>query len=159
MSRSESNLLTKLLLPSMRHVSRLPAIRRSQGDGEEGEHLVVMEYLATPSLHHLPLPPQLDTKSSPAPDPDNVSPLRHYARMAREHMSPLPSPYRWLGPEDISLASDRPIAAGGFTDIYEAMHGGRKVILKLYRCYIFFDVTQTITVCCNHSSCLWRVHR
>ena len=97
--------------------------------------------------------------SSPTPDPDCVFPSQHYAQMVQEHLSPLPSPYRWLDLEDVQLVRRHPIAAGGFADIYEATYDGRKVVLKAYRPYISFDVAQVIAVRCDRIMCLCQAHR
>ena len=135
----------KVLLSPKRLISRLRVIRRPQ-DKEEGELLIVVEYPSSPSLH-LPLPaPQLGVRSPHAPDLGDISLLRRYVLMVRGHLSPLPFPYHWLRPEDV-LVGEHPIAAGGFANIHEAMHGGRKVILKSYRCYVLFDVAQVVAVC------------
>lgn len=59
----------------------------------------------------------------------------------------------WLEPEDVKLVSDLPTAAGGSANIYEATHDGPKVVLKSHRCYISFDVAQTVAVHCNRNLC------
>ena len=58
----------------------------------------------------------------------------------------MPSACRWLSPEDVKLNGEYQIAAGGFADIWEATHGGRKVILKSYRYSMTSDVTQIVAV-------------
>ena len=74
-------------------------------------------------------------------------------KMAQGLGSLLPSTCRWLGPENVDLVGEHPIAAGEFTNIYEATHDSRKFILKSYRPYVSFDVAQVVTVCCNHNLC------
>jgi serine/threonine protein kinase len=63
----------------------------------------------------------------------------------------LPFDYNCLNPLDVAVISDRPIAAGGFANILEATHRGRKVILKSYRHHEASDVPQVIAVRCNGS--------
>ena len=58
----------------------------------------------------------------------------------------MPHTCRWLDPEEVKLIGEHPIAAGGFADIWEAMYGGRKVVLKSYRCYMTFDVDKVVAV-------------
>jgi len=65
----------------------------------------------------------------------------------------MPSPYRWLDPEDIKLVGEHPIGAGGFANIWEVTHNGRKAVLKSYRCYVSSDVTQVVAVRSNHTLC------
>ena len=60
--------------------------------------------------------------------------------------SSMPSTCRWLSSEDIKPIGRFPIAAGGFADVWEATHNGRKVILKSYRCYATFDIAQIAKV-------------
>ena len=96
-------------------------------------------------LHRPPSLPQFEAMNSP-PDSTNISLSQHYAQMAQDLRSSLPSTCRWFGPGDVNLVSERQIAAGGFADVYEATQGGRKVVLKSYRCYLSFDVTEVIAV-------------
>ena len=86
-------------------------------------------------------------------DLDGVSLPQHYAGMVQDLRSSLPPGCRWLGSDDINLISERPSAAGGFADIYDAMQGGRKVILKSYRCYRSFEVAEVVAVRRSHSIC------
>ena len=60
---------------------------------------------------------------------------------------------RCFRPEEVTLIGERPIDAGGFADIYEATHGGCRVVLKSYRCYALFDVAQVAAVRYNRSLC------
>ena len=132
--------------------SRLRAYRR--------ESSVAGEYPAPRSLHpppSLPLP-QLEAKSLLAPDMDDECPSQLYARLAQECVSSLPLPYLWLNPEGIKLADEHPIAAGGVANVYEATHDGRKVVLKSYRPYISFNVSQVVEVRRNNGMYLDTVH-
>lgn len=76
--------------------------------------------------------------------------------MARGLLSSLPPPYRLLDPEDVKLVGEHPIAAGGFADIWEGTHDGRKVVLKSFRRHMSFGLAQVIAVRCDHS--LHRAH-
>ena len=73
--------------------------------------------------------------------------------MAQDRRSSLPYACHWLGPEDIEIVGERPMGAGGFADIWEGTHNGRKIVLKSYRCYISFDAAQVVAVRCNHLLC------
>jgi hypothetical protein len=72
--------------------------------------------------------------------------LQSYMLMAQELLPSLPPLCCSLGPEDVKLVGEYPVAAGGFADILEATHDGRRVSLKSYRCYKSFDVAQIIVV-------------
>jgi len=71
--------------------------------------------------------------------------------MAQDLRPSLQSACPWFGSEDVELIGNHPIAAGGFSDIWEGMYDGRKVVLKSYRCYMSFNVTQVIAVHHNRS--------
>jgi len=101
-------------------------------------------------LHRLPIPPRFDVGHSPAPDSNERSPSQCYAQMAQDLRPSLQSACPWFSPEDVELIGNHPIAAGGFSDIWEGMYAGRKVVLKSYRCYMSFNVTQVIAVHHNH---------
>jgi len=141
-----------LLLKSLVH--DLYTIRGSQDDGEEREHLIDRESIVkeTP-LRHQPPPPQLEDVGSPASYLDDVTLLQRYAQMARGLRPSLPFTCRWLGPEDVKVICERPIAAGRFSNVFEATYDGRKVILKAFRCYVSFDVAQVAAVCCSYGLC------
>jgi len=96
-------------------------------------------------FHRPPAPPRLDEISS-TPDSNKVSRSQHYAQIARDIRSSLPSTCRWFAPEDVNLVGNRSLAAGEFANIWEAVHDGRKVILKSYRCCVLSGVTQVIEV-------------
>ena len=101
--------------------------------------------------HRLLIPPRLGVVNSPTPDMDVISLSQHHAQIARVLRSFMPSTCRFLSSGDVKLVSVHPVAAGGFADIWEATHDGRKVALKSYRCYMIFDVAQIVEVRCNHS--------
>jgi len=65
----------------------------------------------------------------------------------------MPSTLRWLSPEDVELVGEHPVAAGGFANIWQAIHDGRRVVLKSYRRSMSFDVARVIAVRCNRSLC------
>ena len=151
MSHSGTNLFA--ILRSKRLVSGFCAIRWSQEDSEETEPLIFKEHLTPHAQSFYPMspPPQLEVKSPSTLDPDDASLTQRYALVAQDLLSSLPFPYRFLSPEDIELIDDRPVAAGGFADIWKATHGGRRVMLKSYRCYReSFDVARVVAVCCDH---------
>ena len=133
----------RVLLQTNRLISELRTIRRPRHDGEEGERLIRRESLAAQSLHRTSPPLQPEVVGSPTSDPTL---LRHYAQMAREVLTSLPLPHPFLSSEDLELMDEHPAAAGGFADIWKAKYGGREVMLKAYRCYRSFDITQVSAV-------------
>ena len=139
----------KALLRFKRLVSGLRTIRRRQDDGEEKERLICDESPVPETIRRQQLPSQIWLISSPTSDLNDVALLQRYAQVARNLRSSLPPSYRWLGPEHVKFICERPVAAGGFADIWEATYNGRKVILKLYRCYVSFDVAQVAAVRCS----------
>ena len=139
----------QVLLRSQRFVSALRTIRRPQGDGEERERLIGEEPSVLETIRRQQLPSRIQLISSPTFDLNDVALLHRYAQVARDLRSSLPPSYRWLGPEHVKFICERPVAAGGFADIWEATYNGRKVMLKLYRCYVSFDVAQVAAVRCN----------
>jgi len=98
-----------------------------------------------------PPPPQLVIRSSSAPD--DVCPLGRYAQIAQGFMSSLPSTCHRLDPLDVKLTGERPIAAGGFANIWEGTHDSRKIVLKSYRCYVSFDAALAVAVRCDYPLC------
>ena len=94
-------------------------------------------------------PLQFEIKGALPSDIHDTALSLHCARIAQELPPPLLSHYPLLNPRDIKLTSQHPIAAGGFADAWEATYDGRRVVLKSYRCYVSFDVTRTVTVCCG----------
>jgi len=139
----------KIILQAKQLITRPRTARGSEDDEEERQHLVVLERDPPPSLHYLPPLPQLDVWSSSASDPDDVTLLHRYSLITREILLSLPSPIRLLRADDLRLVEKLPVAAGGFTDILEATHDGRRVVLKSYRCYRSFDVNRVVTVRCG----------
>ena len=83
--------------------------------------------------------------------PDVISLSQHYAQIAQALQSFMPSACRFLSSGDVKPIGSHPMAAGGFTDIWEATHGGRKVVLKSYRCYVAFDLVQVVEVHYDHN--------
>lgn len=150
MSLSGTSLFAKkVLLQPKRLISGLRNVRGSQGDSEESEHLIIEE-CPTRSLHCPLLSPQLQARSLTTPGLDDDNLLLCYTRMVRDIRPSLPSTCRWLGPGDVTLVGEHPIAAGGFTNAHEAIYDGRKVMLKSYRPYVSFDTAQVIAVSCNY---------
>jgi len=150
MTRSGTNLFTgKVLLPG-RVISGLSTTSKPKDDEEEREHLVAGESSASHSLRHQSPPPQLKARNPPA-----IPPSQHYAHVAREFMSSLSHLRRLLGPEDVKLTDKHPAAAGRFADVWQATHGGYKVVLKAHRCYATSDITRVAAVRCDH---LCRTH-
>jgi hypothetical protein len=150
MSYSKQTLSAKeALLHPKRLVSRLRTTRISHDDGEETERLVVEECSAAQPL--LPTLPQLEIETPSTSDSglDEETLLHQCALIAREILSSLPHPTRLLGTDDIKFTTGHPVAAGGFTNILEATHDGRRVIVKEYRCYMSFDLAQVATVRCG----------
>ena len=139
----------KVLLRFKRLVSALCTIEKPQDDDEERVRLIDEKSLVQVTIRHQPPPFQALVSSSPTSDLNDPALSQRYAHVARDLRSSLPSSCRWFEPEDIKLICGGPIAAGGFADIWEATHNGRKVILKSYRCYISFDVARVATVRCN----------
>jgi len=116
-----------------------------------GEPSIVRQYPAPQSFPHPPPPPQDHARSSPAPGPDDECLSQHYAQMARELLSSSLSVCHWLDPEEVKVVGEHPIAAGGFANVWEGTHDGRKVVLKSYRCYVSFDVTTVAAVRYDHA--------
>ncbi|KAF9643263.1 hypothetical protein BDM02DRAFT_3264161, partial [Thelephora ganbajun] len=149
----------EVLLQPKRLISRLHDIQRSQDDGEEREGLVVGASPVPQSLHRLSLLSQLEARSLPILDLDGMALLQRCAQVAQELSSSLLSSCPSLSPEDIKLTSECPVAAGGFADIWGAIHDGRKVVLKSYRCHMSFDAAQVVTRFCNEVYACIILHR
>ena len=96
-------------------------------------------------------PPQLGVRGSPTTDSNDISLSGRHGQMAQNLRSSLPSTCRWLDPEDVDLIGEHPAGAGGSADIHEAIHGGRRVVVKSYRCCMSFDAIQIVAVRCNSS--------
>jgi len=70
--------------------------------------------------------------------------------MFQDLRSSIPSNCRRLASEDIKLVGERQIASGGFANIWEATHDGRRVVLKSYRYSMTSDVARIVVVRCGH---------
>ncbi|KAF9649159.1 hypothetical protein BDM02DRAFT_3186563 [Thelephora ganbajun] len=126
-----------------------------------GESSIVEEHPSPQPLHRLSTPPQLEVGGLPTLDLNGLTLSRHYARMAQDSLRSSTSfTCRWLSPEDVKFIGGKPIAAGGFTDIWEATHDSRRVVLKSYRYYVTFDLAQVIARFHNEANvCGFLTHR
>ena len=157
MDPSATTFFTKRIPPRLRRlVSGHHTIRGSPDDAEERERLVGEEFLYPETIRRQSLPTQLEIAGSPIPNADVAALLQRCVQMARDLRPSLPSPCRWVDPDDLKFVSKRPIAAGSFANILEAMHHNSKVMLKSYRCYVSSDVAQIVAVRYNdrHRSAL-----
>jgi len=118
-----------------------------------GESSVADGLPSSQPLDRLLETPLLEVKSSRTPALSGISPSRRYAQMAQDLRSSMSSTCHWLDPGDIKLVGKHPIGAGGFADILEVTHNGRKAVLKSHRCYVSSDVTQVVAVHSNHTLC------
>ena len=139
----------EIILQAKYLISRPRATRGSEDDEEERQPLVIREHPPPQPFRHLPPLPQLEFGSSPTSGLDDVALLHRYFLIVKQLLSSLPFPTRLLDAEDLRLEGGLPAAAGGFTDILEATHEGRRVVLKVHRCYSSFDVNQVATVRCG----------
>jgi len=128
-------------------LSRFRVLRR-RGPSAAGEH---------PSPQPLQLS-HLEVGSPPTTDLNGVSlpPSRRYMQLVRDLRPSLPSACRWLGPEDVDLVGEHPMAAGGSANIWEGTCDGRGVVLKTYRCCASSDATQVVEA--RYSLSIFRVH-
>ena len=119
------------------------------GDDDEREHQVVREPPVPPSLNYRSsLQYELEAESLNFTLTDNIAlPHEPSTSTDQELLPPLQSPFPLLDPYDIGLMGEHPIASGGFADIWEASHHGRKVVLKSYRCYETLDVARNEVRC------------
>jgi len=118
-----------------------------------GESSVADELPSSQPLDRLLETPLLEVRNLRTPALSDVSPSRRYAQMAQDLRSSMSSTCHWLDPRDIKLVGKHPIGAGGFADILEVTHNGRKAVLKSHRCYVLSDVTQVVAVRSNHTLC------
>jgi len=141
----------EILLQAKHLITRPRTTRRYVGDEEERQHSVAWEHNSPRSPHSPPPLPQLElgARRSLAPGLDNVTLSHRYSLIAQGILSSLPSSIRVLGAHDLTIEDKPPVGAGGFTDILEATHDGRRVVLKVYRCYESFDVDRVATVRCG----------
>lgn len=80
---------------------------------------------------------------------DVISLTQHYSQLAQVLRLFMPSICHFFNPEVVKPIGTRPVAAGGFADIWEAIYDGRKVVLKSYRCYTSCDVAWVVEVRCH----------
>jgi len=118
-----------------------------------GESSVADEHPLSQPLDCLPEIPRFEVGSSRTSALSGASPSQRYARMAQDLRPSIPSTCRWVDPEDIKLVGEHPIGAGGFANIWEVTHNGRKAVLKSYRCYILSDIAQAVAVRPNLALC------
>ena len=118
-----------------------------------GESSIADEHPSSQPLDRLPETPRLKVGSSRTPALSGASPSERYAQMAQDLRPSMPSTCHWVEPEDIKLVGEHPIGAGGFANIWEVTHNGRKAVLKSYRLYISSDVTQVVAVRSTHTLC------
>ena len=124
-------------------MSLLPRVRTLLRGGTS----VADELPSSQPLDRLLETPLLKVRSLRTPALSGVSPSRRYAQMAQDlRYSSMSFTCHWLEPGDIKLVGKHPIGAGGFADILEVTHNGRKAVLKSYRCYVSSDVTQAVAV-------------
>ena len=116
-----------------------------------GEPSAIGEDSVTLSIHHPLAPPQLGARDSPSPDLNGIFLPRRRAQMAQNLRLSLPSTCHWLDSEDVDLIGEHPAGAGASANIYEATHGGRRVVLKSYRRCMLSDVTRAVAVGFNPS--------
>ena len=77
---------------------------------------------------------------------DDLPISRCHMELAQNLLSTLSPTCQWFSPGDIKTVGEYPIAAGGFADVWEGTSGDRKVVIKSYRCYKSFDVSQVVMV-------------
>ena len=100
-----------------------------------GQPSVVDEHASSQQLDRPPEAPQPEAESSPSPALNDISLSRRHMQMMTDLRSSMPFACCWLDPEDIKLVDHVPFSRGRFTEIWEATHDGRKVILKAYNNY------------------------
>lgn len=137
----------KVLLRSKRLAPGLPITQRPQDDSEERERLVYRESLSEKTVHRQSIPPQLKVIYFPVSDLDDETLLQQYTQTAQEFLSSLPFPCRLLSPEEVEIADEKPVAAGGSANILKGKHEGSEVVVKAYRYYRLCDITQIVAVC------------
>ena len=111
-----------------------------------GESSVADEHLSSQPLDRLPEIPRLKVGRLRTSTLNGVSPSQHHAQMAQDLRSSMSFTCCWLDPEDIKPVGEHPIGAGGFANILEVTHNGRKAVLKSYRCYVSSDIAQVVAV-------------
>ena len=139
----------EILLQAKHLIIRPRTARRSEDNEEERQHLVAREHIPLQSLYYPPPLPQLEVWSLSVSGLDDATLLHRCSLIAQEILKSLPSPTHLQAADDLRLVGTLPVAAGGFADILEATHKGRRVVLKVYRCYRSFDVNRIVTVRCG----------
>ena len=106
------------------------------------------EEAGSPS-HTAHIPNQVDPPVSefdrPLPS-DPVALCNYLYELAPHLRSWLPAGCEWLGEEAIKFVSDHPIDVGEVANIFVAMRGNRKVVVKCYRFYPSSDYLPSYTV-------------
>ena len=110
-----------------------------------GGSSVVEEGHSPQPFHRPPAPSQIEVEDSLTSD-FGISLSLRYAQMAQDLRPSMPPSFLWLEPENLKIFGEHPMGAGGFTNIWEGIYDGRKVVLKSYRCYMTFDLAQVIAV-------------
>lgn len=123
-------------------LSRLLASHRTTSPGVE-------ENSPPQPVHPRPPPSRPEAWGLFAPESNDISHSQYYAQVAQGVLSTLSSTCRWLDPGDVEIFGEHPVAAGGFANIWEGTHDGRKVALKSYRCYESFDAADVVAVRCD----------
>ena len=144
------SLAKKALIPPKRLFSRLRDTYTFQDGGEEREPLIAGGSALLPSPRRPTSLRKLEVKSLSTSDVDGIILSKQYAQMVQEILPYLPPHYPLLDPHDVKFTGEHLVSAGGFADIWEAIHAGRKVVLKSYRCYMSFDVARAVTVRSAH---------
>ena len=126
-------------------------IRGSLDGAEERESLLGGGSPFKATDHRQPSQTRFEIVGPPTPNADVSTLPQRYVQMAQDLQPSLPSLCRQINPADLELLSKHPIAAGSFADILEVTYKGHKFMLKAYRCYFSFDVTQIVAVRSNDS--------
>ena len=92
----------------------------------------------------------MEVAGSPALGMDITSFSQHYSYMAQVLRPFTSSICHSLDSQDVKPIGRHPTAAGGSADVWEGVHGGRKVALKSYRCYVTSDAATVVEVHCVH---------
>ena len=58
----------------------------------------------------------------------------------------LPGGCEWLGQGALEVVGEHPVGAGGVADVWVGKMGGRKVAIKVYRCYSSSNYLPTYVV-------------
>ena len=97
---------------------------------------------------------RIKTVGPDTPDLSDDREWEYFSRLGQELRSRKPFNCCWLDQEDIKLAGDQQIGpGGGFAEISEVIHDGRKVVLKSYCYHIGVNANYVFTVRPNPSIC------